>query len=61
MKRLTPLIALLVALGISAGAASAATPANSAKPTISGTEKSGSTLTASNGTWSNSPISYVYQ
>jgi hypothetical protein len=61
MKRLTPLIALLVALGISAGAASAATPANSAKPTISGTEKSGSRLTASNGTWSNSPTSYAYQ
>src|SRR5437899_3561269 len=61
MKRLTPLIALLVALAISAGAASAAAPANTAKPTISGTEKAGSTLTAANGTWSNSPTSFTYQ
>lgn len=61
MKRLTPIIALLAVAGVLAGVASAAAPANTANPTISGTEKVGSTLTASNGTWSNSPTSYTYQ
>jgi len=61
MKRFTLIIALLAAAGVLAGVASAAVPANTAKPTISGTEKSGSILTASNGTWSNSPTSYAYQ
>src|SRR3954447_10796149 len=61
MKRLTPIIALLAVAGALAGVASAAAPANTAKPTISGTEKSGSTLTSSNGTWSNSPTSFTYR
>jgi len=61
MKRLTALIGLLAVAGVLAGVASAAAPANTAKPTITGTEKAGSTLTASNGTWSNSPTSYTYQ
>lgn len=61
MKRITPIIALLPVAGVLAGVASAAAPANTAKPSISGTDKSGSTLTASNGTWSNSPTSYTYQ
>jgi hypothetical protein len=64
MKRVTPILALLVALAAVAGAASAkssAAPSNTTKPSISGTEKSGSTLTAGNGTWSNSPTSYTYQ
>jgi alpha-tubulin suppressor-like RCC1 family protein len=36
-------------------------PANTALPTISGTTTQGQTLTAANGSWSNSPTSYSYQ
>jgi hypothetical protein len=64
MKRLIPIIALLAAVTAVAGVASAKSttaPSNTAKPAISGTEKAGSTLTASDGTWSNSPTSYAYQ
>ena len=47
--------------GIFAAVASAAAPVNTASPTISGTAKVGSTLTANEGTWSNSPTSFSYQ
>src|SRR5438132_3668388 len=40
---------------------SASAPANTAAPTISGSTVVGSTLTASTGAWSNSPISYAYE
>lgn len=46
------------------GAAAAATqvaPANTVPPTISGTPQVGQSLTATDGTWSNSPASFAYQ
>jgi hypothetical protein len=63
LRRLVPLAVLIVACGVAgtAFARSAAAPQNSALPQISGTAKEGETLTASNGTWSNSPTSYAYQ
>jgi hypothetical protein len=57
------LVALLAAgiTGILAAVAGAATPQNTSPPTISGTPKVGSTLTANDGTWANSPTSFTYQ
>jgi hypothetical protein len=61
-NRLVPaLLGTLVAGLVLASIASAAAPVNSAAPTITGVAKVGSTLTVSNGTWSNSPTNYTYQ
>jgi RHS repeat-associated protein len=46
---------------VCAVAASAAPPANTAVPTVSGSAVVGSTLTGTTGSWANSPTSYSYQ
>src|SRR3954453_8305160 len=58
------LVALLTVAGIAGiltAVAGAATPTNTSPPTISGTPKVGSTLTANEGTWANAPTSFTYQ
>lgn len=64
-----PKLALLAVLALAVGGAlagvavarSSSVPQNTSPPTISGTPKEGSTLTASDGTWANTPTSFAYQ
>jgi hypothetical protein len=56
-----PAIVGLATVVAGAGAAAQAAPVNTDPPTISGTTTVGQTLTAANGTWSNTPTSYEYQ
>lgn len=60
-QMLTSFGMVIAAVGVWAGAAVAAPPANTSAPTITGTPKVGETLTAQNGTWSNSPTAFQYQ
>ena len=53
-------LALLLALAVPLSAFAAA-PVNTSAPSVSGSTAEGSVLTASNGSWSNSPTSYSYQ
>ena len=57
------LIALLVVLaaGVFAAEAAAAPPENTAPPTIGGTPREGSTLTATRGSWTNNPTSFTFK
>lgn len=62
VKRIARLAAVACGtLLVGAASATAAPPANTALPTITGTPKVGETLTAENGTWSNSPTAFQYQ
>lgn len=55
------LFALAAVALVVVASASAAVPQNVSPPTVTGTAREGSTLTASNGTWSNTPTSFTYQ
>src|SRR5262245_19229177 len=64
LRRLAPFAVMIVACGVAgtvAFARSAAAPENNAVPQISGSAKEDATLTASNGTWANTPSSFTYQ
>jgi hypothetical protein len=52
---------IVLAAAVFVSTATAAGPSNTAAPTISGTARAGQTLTASDGTWSNSPTSFSDQ
>lgn len=57
-------ICAMVALAVSLGAGTAAVvvaPVNTSLPTITGTPQVGQSLTAAEGTWSNSPTSFAYE
>jgi len=64
IKRIAVLTgALAVAASVLVGVGSAVSqvaPSNKSLPSISGSAKDGSLLTASNGSWANSPTSYAY-
>jgi hypothetical protein len=51
----------VVAAGVFVATAAAAAPVNTTAPSISGTPAVGQTLTANDGTWSNTPTSFAYQ
>jgi hypothetical protein len=58
------LVALAAVLALGGGTASAvpqAAPKNTAEPVVSGTPRTGSTLSATRGSWSGSPTGYDYQ
>jgi hypothetical protein len=58
MKRL---LIVVVAAGVFTGAAQAAPPENTTPPTLSGTAREGSTLTATRGSWTNGPTTFTFK
>jgi len=55
-------VVLVLAAGVARGSSSAAAPANTSVPAISGTAQQGQTLTATTGVWTgDTPISYAFQ
>ena len=63
LRAVVPALVVSAALfaAVAAQAATSVAPANTAAPTIAGTTTVGQTLTASDGTWSNTPTSFAYQ
>ena len=54
-------LCVLTAVVAAGTAAAAPPPENTAPPAISGTEREGSTLTASRGSWTNNPTSFTFR
>lgn len=61
MRTLFALVASIAVAGLLAASARAAAPSNTSPPTFTGTLMQGKTLTASKGTWSNSPTTFFYR
>ena len=55
------LLAVVIAGLVAAATAVAAPPQETAQPTLDGTFRRGSTITTSNGAWSNAPTSFTYR
>jgi len=53
-------VAAVATAAVAAGSAAAAPPANTSHPSIGGSARDGSTLTAYNGRWTNAPTSFSY-
>ena len=61
LKAVTVFLAAFALTVIFAATANAATPSNTGAPAITGSARAGQTLTATNGTWANSPTTFTYQ